>query len=45
MKANEGEIPQYYVENSPPPSCLLRLLNWCRKSFEDEKPEADIPVA
>ena len=36
MKINEGEVPQYYVENSHPPSSASKYLNWLSLRFKSE---------
>lgn len=35
MKVNEGEVPQYYVENSHPAIIDAKAGIWCRESFAD----------
>ena len=38
MKVNEGEVPQYYVENSHQRSSSLASGIWCRRKWHEEKP-------
>ena len=43
MKVNEGEVPQYYVENSHPAIVTERCSTWCRMRWnEGSKPAVRI---
>ena len=45
QKVNEGEVPQYFVENHSPADYPQRNLNWCRLKSQEERQSAEFTAA